>query len=124
MRVGEIINKYLKDNDMSQRQFAKKCGLSNGYISMLIKNTNTHSEKPIVPSLTSLLAVSKALEITIDQLFEMADDIQIDMSYAKNLPTSKRGSRRTDEFIELFNMLTPEQQSIVISQIKGILSNQ
>ncbi len=124
MRVGEIINKYLQENGMSQRQFAKKCGLSNGYISMLVKNTNTHSDKPIVPSLTSLLALSKALGMTLEQLFEMADDIQIDISAAKNLPTPKTGSGRADEFVELFAQLTPEQQAIVISQIKGILSNQ
>lgn len=38
-------------------------------------------------------------------------------------PTTENGSGRISEFIELFGLLTPEQQSLIIHQIKGILSN-
>lgn len=38
--------------------------------------------------------------------------------------TSEEGNGRVSEFIELFGLLTPEQQSLIIHQIKGILSNQ
>lgn len=124
MRIGEIINSYLQENEMSQRQFAKICGMSNGYISMLVKNKNTHSDKPIVPSLSSLLSISKALGMSLDQLLEMADDIQIDISAAKNLSTQKENNDRVNEFVGLFSKLTEEQQLLIISQIKGILSNQ
>lgn len=37
MTLGEFIRKYRSEHDLSQRQFALKCGLSNGYISMLEK---------------------------------------------------------------------------------------
>lgn len=87
MKIGEILSEYLTENGMSQRQFAKKCGMSNGYISMLIKNKNTHSDKPIVPSLSTLLSISKALGISLDQLLETADDIQIDISSEDISPT-------------------------------------
>ncbi len=122
MRIGEVIAKYLQENQISQRQFAKKCGLSNGYISMLIKNTNPHSNKPIVPSLTSLFAISKALGMSLDQLFEIADDIQIDISTAKKMPPSIRNAH-TEEYIQLFQCLTEEQQKMIISAIKGLLSD-
>ncbi len=123
MRIGEIIREYLLEKGISQRQFAKDCGMSNGYISMLIKNTNTHSDKPITPSLTALLSISKAMGMTLDQLFDMADDIQIDISAAKNLK-SLSNNNRVNEFVELFAQLTDEQQNLIISQIKGIISNQ
>ena len=124
MRIGEVIDKYIKDNKMSQRQFAKKCGMSNGYISMLIKNTNPHSEKPIVPSLTALLLISKALGISLDELLEITDDLNVDISAKKNLPDLQKENGRLNEFMELFSRLTPEQQALIISQIKGILSTQ
>lgn len=85
MRIGEIIDKYLKEHEMSQRQFAKKCGMSNGYISMLISNSGSHSDKPITPTLTSLYAIARGLCMTLDQLIEASDDIKVDISLAGNL---------------------------------------
>ena len=40
MKIGDLIQKYRAEHDMSQRQFAIMCGLSNGYISMLEKGKN------------------------------------------------------------------------------------
>jgi len=34
------------------------------------------------------------------------------------------GGGRISEFLDLFSLLTPEQQSLIIHQIKGILANQ
>jgi transcriptional regulator with XRE-family HTH domain len=39
-------------------------------------------------------------------------------------PTTGEGNGRTSEFIELFGLLTAEQQALIIHQIKGILTNQ
>jgi len=39
-------------------------------------------------------------------------------------PTAEEGNGRTSEFVELFGLLTAEQQSLIIQQIKGILTNQ
>lgn len=39
-------------------------------------------------------------------------------------PTTGNGNERIREFIELFGLLTAEQQALIISQIKGILANQ
>jgi len=39
-------------------------------------------------------------------------------------PTAENGNGRTNEFIELFGLLTTEQQALIVHQIKGILSNQ
>ena len=37
MKIGEYIRQYREENKLSQREFAKMCGLSNAYISMLEK---------------------------------------------------------------------------------------
>jgi transcriptional regulator with XRE-family HTH domain len=39
-------------------------------------------------------------------------------------PTTNESNGRIQEFIELFGLLTAEQQSLIVHQIKGILSNQ
>ena len=41
MTLKDLVIKYRADNGLSQRQFALQCGLSNGYISMLEKMSDT-----------------------------------------------------------------------------------
>lgn len=124
MKIGEYINNYLLENQMSQRQFAKQCGLSNGYISMLINNVNPKTGKPMIPSISALLSIANGMGITLDELINNTDDIKVDISVAKNLPAANHSNGHIKEFVELFSKLTEEQQQLIISQIKGILSNQ
>lgn len=42
----------------------------------------------------------------------------------KNIPVANTDNGRVNEFINLFSQLSSEQQSLIVSQIKGILSNQ
>lgn len=90
MTISEFISRYLNENKLSQRQFAKNCGLSNGYISMLINNENPKTKKPLVPSLSALISLSKGMGITVDELIEQTDDIDVDISFAKNIAFNGR----------------------------------
>lgn len=48
-----------------------------------------------------------------------------DVSMERNAtPTADSGDGRTKEYIELFGLLSEEQQSLVIHVIKGLLSDQ
>ena len=85
---------------------------------MLINNVNPKTGKPMVPSLTALLSISKAMGISLDELIDAVDDLDVDISAAKNLPVTENSNGRLNEFIDLFSQLTDEQQSLVISQIK------
>ena len=76
MFLGEIIKKYRKENDLSLRAFASKCGLSYTYISMLEKNIDYRTGKPIAPTLDSVKYISNAMNIPIDDLLKMLDDEQ------------------------------------------------
>lgn len=76
MFLGEIIKKYRKENNLSLRAFASKCGLSYTYISMLEKNIDYRTGKPIAPTLDSVKYISKAMNIPIDDLLKMLDDEQ------------------------------------------------
>lgn len=76
MFLGEIIKKYRKENNLSLRAFASKCGLSYTYISMLEKNIDYRTGKPISPTLDSVKYISNAMNIPIDDLLKMLDDEQ------------------------------------------------
>lgn len=78
MTLGDLILKYRTENDISQREFATRCGVSNAYISMLEKNQNTKTGKPMVPSLKQFMAISHAMHLSMDEVLELVDDETID----------------------------------------------
>ena len=124
MTIGEVIRRYREDHNLSQRQFALKCNISNGYISMLEKGINPKTNEPIMPSIAALKAISSAMNISLNDLLIQADDMPVKLSLELELQSSSRDDSRLLEFVDLFQKLTNEQQSLIISQIKGILSNQ
>lgn len=77
MKLGEIIFKYRKDHGLSMDQFANISGLSKGYISMLEKNVNPGTGKPITPSLDTYVAIANAMMISVNDLFETMEDSQL-----------------------------------------------
>lgn len=76
MFLGDIIKKYRKENNLSQRDFAKKCNLSYTYISALEKNKDYRSGKPISPTLETVKSVAIGMNISIDNLLKILDDNQ------------------------------------------------
>lgn len=80
MNLGELIIAYRKENNMSQRQFAKKCGgVSNGYVSMLENNFNPATSKGITPSLDKLICIAAGMDMSLADLLEKADDVPSDL---------------------------------------------
>lgn len=81
MKLGELISAYRKENHMSQRQFAKKCGdMSNGYVSMLENDYNPATGKGITPTIDKLICIASGMDMTLTELLEKADDMPVDIS--------------------------------------------
>lgn len=75
MTLGELIRSYREQNRLSQRQFAEKSGVSNGYISMLEKNANPRTGQPLTPSMPLLKRVAAAMGMTVSDLCAYVDDL-------------------------------------------------
>ena len=71
MRLGDFIKKYREQHDLSQRQFALSCGLSNGYISMLERGINPNTDKPVTPNLQQLKKLADGMGTTMMELLEV-----------------------------------------------------
>ena len=61
MILGELIKTYRTEHHMSMDDFAKKCGLSKAYISILERNINPVNGKSPIPSLETIKSVSQAV---------------------------------------------------------------
>lgn len=83
MKLSEMIVKYRNEHGLSQRQMAAQCGLSTGYISLIEKEINPQTGKPMVPSLTVLNKLAKGMAITLDTLLSVCDDMPVDIGVAE-----------------------------------------
>lgn len=76
MKLGDVIREYRIKNRMSMGDFAKKSGISKPYVSMLESNKNSRDGKSIVPSITTLQKISRAINISLNDLLHMLDGNQ------------------------------------------------
>lgn len=76
MFLGEVIKKYRDENQISMRDFAKRCRLSHTYIAALEKNIDPRTGKPIAPTLDTVKNIAMAINMSIDELLKILDDEQ------------------------------------------------
>lgn len=79
MTLSDFVKEYRKNHDLSQRQFAAICGLSNGYISMLEKNLNPKTGLPLTPSLTALKKIADGMGMPLGDMLTAVDDMPIEL---------------------------------------------
>ena len=80
MKLSELIIEYRREHGIPQRQMASQCSLSTGYISLIEKEINPQTGKPMVPSLAVLNKLAKGMGITLDNLLSVCDDMPVDIS--------------------------------------------
>lgn len=83
MTIGEIIKKYCSEHGMSYQQFAQASKVSKGYISMLINGRNPRTGKPMKPTIETYNNIAEAMNMTVDQLFEIMDDAPVSFFKSK-----------------------------------------
>ena len=61
--LGDLIKKFRSEHGIIQDDFAERSGLSKAYISILERNSNPSTDRPAVPSMETIKAVSNAMGI-------------------------------------------------------------
>ena len=75
MKIGEIIKDYCTQHHISQRAFALKAGMSNGYVSQLVRGgLRSGYTTPSKPDLGTLYKIASAMGISLTDLCEMLDN--------------------------------------------------
>lgn len=125
MKLGDIILNYRTEHGLSQRQFALRCGLSNGTISNLEKGINPNTGKPLAPSLELLNRLAVCMGMTVTELLVLADDMPISLTAERVVSpideenvNSIRMVGRDGTLIE--RTLTDEQMAALRAIIEGL----
>lgn len=134
MRLGDFIKKYREQHDLSQRQFALSCGLSNGYISMLERGINPNTDKPVTPNLQQLKKLADGMGTTMMELLESVDDMPIDIATeAMSLSGQKMSAPNVEgghtdpidiELATLILQLPPEKKREAVSYLRYLAARE
>ena len=73
MSLEEILRQYRESEDLSMQEFADRCGLSKGYISMLEKGQHPQNSRPLVPSINTIRHLADGMNISVDALLSAID---------------------------------------------------
>lgn len=121
MTLKDLIVKYREDHDLSQRQFAIACGLSNGYISMLEKGQNPSTKLPVTPTLPKLKQLATGMGMTLTDLLVKVDDMPVELiledeENKKLVPEIE--DELDAEIMKAISGLTPEKKQQALSYIQ------
>lgn len=127
MTLGDYIRIYRKNNKLSQREFAKNCNLSNGYISMLERGINPNTKEPITPSLIQLKKLADGMSVTVNDILLEVDDMPVDIgvNFEKEQPTVSDGLSldnisETQRFIIEAVLKMPEDRQKALAAFLGL----
>ena len=108
---AQRIREGLKVRDMTQADLCRITGIGKSAMSQ-------YANGGLVPRQDRTYLIAKALNVS--EAWLMGFDVPME----KTAPASPEESERIAEFSKVFGQLTAEQQALILSQIKGILSDQ
>ena len=113
MDLKDIIIQYREENKISQREFARRCGLSNAQISILEYGKNKQTGRKPVPDIITMKKIADGMGIALQSLLEMIGDSEYvglntrSDSYPIVIPN-------TDRFLRIMASMTPEDYETIM----------
>ena len=114
MKLSNIITDYRNQEQISQREFARRCGLSNSYISFIENEYNPRTGKPIVPTLEQYHKIASGMGLTVHELFERLDEdspVDLHVSDASRVPVIVPNS---EQFLKIAQAMSPDDYETVM----------
>ncbi len=116
MTLGYIVKQYRTDNDLSMDEFAKRCSLSKGYISMIENGINPRNNKPIAPTLPSIMKIASAMNMELEELLKIMDGEQKVTLISQKESEKKKGT--------IINVLGRVAAGIPIEAVEEIIDTE
>ena len=113
MDLKDILINYRTENKISQRDFARRSGLSNAQISILEYGRNKQTGRKPTPDIITLKKVSEGMGISLQSLLEMIGDSEYvglntrSDNYPIVIPN-------TDRFLRIMASMTPEDYETIM----------
>ena len=81
MKLSDLLKQYREKNNISQREFARRCDLSNSLISIIEMGKNPQTGKPMSQDMETYKKLADGMGITVQKLFEkLGDDAEVKLT--------------------------------------------
>lgn len=113
MDLKDILLNFREENKISQREFARRSGLSPSQISILEYGKNKQTGRKPTPDIITLKKIADGMGIQLQQLFDMIGDSEFvglntrKDSYPIVIPN-------TDRFLRIMASMTPEDYETIM----------
>ena len=129
MRLSKILKEYREVNDLSQREFARMCGLSNSLISILEMGVNPQTGKEMEPDMRTYRRLADGMGITVQELFDrIKADVHLGPSGLSNTDLERlEALHRNPQLGLLFDRtskMKPEDVAFMIQMTDRMLKTQ
>lgn len=123
MKLSNIVIDYRNKMQISQREFARRCDLSNSYISFIENEYNPRTGKPIVPTLEQYQKIASGMQLTVHQLFELLDeDSPVDLHVMSTPSSVLREDPQISIVSDMMESMTPEQKEQIVAIVRAVVS--
>lgn len=79
MKIGERVATYRESHGMSQREFARKCGLSSVIISYLERGERSNGD-PYLPKFDTIRKIARGMGTSAEQLISECEDFDLNLA--------------------------------------------
>ncbi len=125
MKLSAVITEYRNRIQISQREFSRRCGLSNSYISFIENEMNPRTGRPIVPTIEQYHKLAAGMDMTVQQLFEMLDeDSPVDLHVVPSDPEPSDIDPEIHIVSGMMETMTKEQKQQVIDLVRILMKTQ
>ena len=77
MRIGELIKEYCESHGMSYQKFADSCGVSKGYVSMLVRGVNNKTGRPPEVGIKVYKGIADTMGMSLSELLKQVDNAPV-----------------------------------------------
>jgi transcriptional regulator with XRE-family HTH domain len=127
MTLSEIVKNYREENGISQREFAKRCELSNSLISIIERGVNPQTGNPVDPDSRTLRRLAAGMGMTELRLLELLKSNNRPPAFASDLNEYDRNAlealHQNPKLRMLFDLqvgLKPQSLDAVTAVVKEI----
>ena len=95
MKLSEMLKNYRSENKISQRELARRCGLSNSLISLMEMGVNPQTGKEMSPDLETYKRLADGMQISVQTLFNrLGNDATVKLSVPQENRATADGEKK------------------------------
>lgn len=124
MKLSDVVRNYRREADISQREFARRCGVSNSYISFIENERNPKTGEPMVPTIEQYKKIADGMSISVHELFELLD---VDSPVKLNSPKERRlnlqafcDSSEEQTLLSSYRSLSPRGKKLLLERCEEL----